>query len=1089
MTLLDMTVAGRARQTVGRRRLATGWATMVVAAIVGCGGKRDGAPVAPEVLATAPASGARDVSVAPTIELTWNTPMVRDSGRVSLEPGGELRAAFGSWSVDGTVVTLEPDESLPAETPIVARVDGFISDEGVAQLDDLRFEFETGPDDVPPDLRSSRPMDGEMDVDPDAVDEIILVFDEDMDVSTTNVPITATRAGTRNAPGRWDDDGRVLVIDAATADLSNDTMVALDLSGFTDLAGNALGETGAGGDGRLTFATGPNALVPFVQAATPQEGFLRTPTDLETIEIVFSERMDESVVDFTLTSDDLDRAPARELVGAYTEAGLVLTLPLTEPLARGVRYSLDLQDARDLSGEHIPDDEAYTMDGFLDFSTLPATGENCASALSAREATVEDGRMVFTIPATDAPLGQVRSADGGAASCSPIGDPIDAVIEVEKTTPAFSDGGTILHVSATLLEPEGEDRLGLEIVRGTCAPAQKAFSEEQLTCVSNGRRWDRFLDVGPGSYWIFVTGEEAGTSFPGATVTVEELDDAAAFEGETCLAPYDVDSPNHTETSRGRHVWMIGGDDIHGFDGDISWGGAGSISCIDDFSYGDRSGPDAFIEYEKADPDSVLEIDVTGSFDLVVEVLTGACGVGSPDRASRYCGSSFIAQGIGVGLGYAGPVFIALASDDPAERLGTATVSLIEREVPAVGDACGRGIPLTAGMNTNTRPATTNLGRPSCFRLDGLFTWYEYTMETDVVTIGTNGPTGERVALVRPGSSDVLGCREPPDEVTWFGTAGDRICIGVLGGVETTTIDVTNVSYDGVSPVPARTATIDLPPTFDPDRDPRISERWVAGNDDRAYVCDLFGSIYEVRMDTETTVLRDASDGLSSAINSRGGATVGGELFTLGTGVAGPWLYRVWDGTSPMWSPSPWDGDTNYGSGFSDSLATDGDVFLVATRSGFDGRIFEVPREGGDPRELTSASSSMGRINGLAVDASYVYVANTADDTITRYRRDQLDEAGEGTTLPHELSALTDVLVVDGDADSDSRYLYFTSFLNPQGVHVIADPAGPAPRYLGRLFETEGIDSAIYYNPRDDRLTVFDTLANGRSRPRIVQLE
>jgi len=81
-------------------------------------------------------------------------------------------------------------------------------------------------------------------------------------------------------------------------------------------------------------------------------------------------------------------------------------------------------------------------------------------------------------------------------------------------------------------------------------------------------------------------------------------------------------------------------------------------------------------------------------------------------------------------------------------------------------------------------------------------------------------------------------------------------------------------------------------------------------------------------------------------------------------------------------------------------------------------------------------------------------------------------------------------IAVDGDADTASTHLYFTTgSLSPSGVHVIEDPAGTDPRYVGRVFETNSIDSAISYDGVTQRLSVYDTLGRGRARPRIVQLE
>lgn len=1049
---------------------------------VGCA-ESSGPEPPPEVVSTTPRDGARGISVVPTIEIEFSRAMETDRGRVFLEPGGSLLATDGTWSDGDTRFAVTLVEPLPAESPIQVEVDSFVAAEDGARLESaFRFGFETGLDDDPPDVASSRPRDMQMDVDPDGLEEVLISFDEDMDTTVTNVPVTIGDADPRSIPGRWDDRGRTFVVEARVLDLPFFREVLFDVTVFADVAGNAVPMDAAGGDGVVSFVTGPNAAIPFIQGATPEEGAGRVSSDLAEISVVFSEQMDTSITGFELVRSD---GETLALTGRYEEDDLVLVLPVPEPLDIGFAFGLDLRVARDLNGDSIGDDEPYTGDGILDFRTVPPTGDTCETALRPIHGDTVDGVTTFLLPAGDGgDDDQISEIGGGTGSCSPIAPGPDAVIIYEKTTESYSDGGSLLRVTAAIDPPDAIGNVALEVVAsGDCAPAAR-LAPEQLTC-QFGDDVQRFLDVGPGTYHIFVAGTSSLLPFPGAKVTVAELDDPTTFEGESCAAPYTVDSPNHTNAGPNVDRWTIDSDDVRGTDMAPTWGiGSGALSCVDSFIYGDRPGADTVIEIDKADPDSLLRVVVTGSTFVDFEVLTSGCDATVADRSAIHCGSGSLTGAVFEGgIGVSGPLYIWLASSFPDFGFVDSTVEVEEIAPVAPGEACGQGLPLAAGDNPVSATATNRRQPSVCFAPTDDILWFQYEMTenaavftpegTDIISL-RDGESGEELVCGRPATTSFAAIRE----------AGHEICLGVASGAGTTNIRVEDVDYRGPGAGGRSSVTLIT------DGSPIPTPQWLAVAENDAYLGDFFGEVTEIDLATGATILHDDSEGLGSGVARQAGVVANGLPFSVGTAASaeGARLYRLWDGTATAWDPEPWDGDDPvYSFGATEDLVWDGTDFLMLMFT-TPVEIYAVPGDGGNPVRRAGNLPLVGGADTFDVDGTYAYFADSPGRLFRVPRSELMNPVVEETPLPFfGTLAFTPEVAVDGEAD-DARYLFYRAS-SPAGVHVIELPPAGDPRYLGLLAATRSTNLGLDYDHERDRLVIHSTFEGGSSAPQLIVLD
>jgi hypothetical protein len=1091
--------------TFRRRFRRRGVAAVVVSGVFGtligaCGGGGSGGMPMEEplgVASTSPADGASGVSVRPTIEVAFSKAMDPTQGTLTLRAAGletpvALAAAEASWP-EATVVAFLPPAELPAMDRVTATVDGFQAMDGEETLGaPFAFAFTTGADDQAPQLVASTPREGQVDVDPDRLDAVTVTFDEVMDTAINRAELLVGDTP-ETVELRWDDAGTTARMVRGTA-LPYETAVSLDLTGLQDLGGNPA--EGAG-DGRLDFMTGPDMFSPFLQNATPNEGARNIRADLAEITVIFSEEMDTGVTAFDLVPDvDPDAGgdpPATlSLEGSWSEGGLVLTLPVPEPLVFRTTYGLDLRDARDLLGNPVGNDEPFTGDGVLDFTIRTPSGENCEQRLLLSDGETVDGVTTIVLPPSEsATRGQILVADGGTSSCDngTFGDPEDsagpdAVIEVVKETPSLADGGTALSVSVDL--PPGAPattRLNVEVVTGdACAPAAQRLADRQLWCVSDFSRASRLIDVGPGRYFVFIAAPFKGRPFPGATVRFEEVGADAVPEGESCFAPFDEDSAEFTREGNVRR-WVIDGSEVTGFDMARSWGpGSGAMSCAGNPVYPQDPGADVVIEIDKEDPDSLLQlrVDVGSGQVVAAELLAGACAADTDERESVFCSSaSSIPDAVFEGLlGRSGLFYLWLSAPTPLSDFGEATVEV--EEIPVTeGQACGRGVPLALGDNpVSSAPPTASYQEEACrpfLEPSQNIRWYEYTLVGNQVSIDVDG--GDRVIFRDRASLDLIDCRFSDDvqsEVSALRPPGSTVCVGVAGS-SATTITVTENNYDGPG-ADLRPTVVPIRPPVDEEGDELLFDsNWLAVDEDTAFGFD--GELGEIDLDTGRLVV--GRDGITRDNALLDGQFVSGSLFARG--FDGNQTYRLWDGVSATWTPIPWDDPEEYPADVG-NIAPDGEGGLFVFLPGDPPVVGQIPPSGGAAtpffaNPLTSIPFGFG--TGVATDESIYLFRSGFPFQVTKIPRSARDDAAPA--LRAESRALDAFFVSPTVVESASGRTYVLARTSsiPSELRVLeeVDEEGEVLRDLGTLL-TGRLNlyfvTRSAYDPAEGRLVQYD---------------
>jgi len=1040
--------------------------------------------VPPFVITTVPEEGSSDaLRTLSEVAITFNEPMTTSGFTVGITGGDAALAGDATFDGDADTLTI-PIEGLDYDTDYTVTLDGFTDAAGnawdpVPELDDGNLDFATGPDMDPPQVVSAMPMEGQVDVDPDTLESIVVTFDEPMDRTVTLVQIL-TGPDTVNGAVSWDETGTVATVIPQDV-LAYNAAAALVLTRFRDVLGNEVADDASGGNGRLDFVTGPDMFPPGVREATPDEGATGVALDLAEIVVTFTEAMDTTLTTFFLSKEG--EVPVM-LEGTWEMGGVRLRLPVPVELVFRGDYMVDLTDVEDVAGNGLAMPDEVTEDGVLDFQARGPTGENCDEVLRIVDGTTTGGKTTFNLAADE-----LSDQDGGTVSCDGTAVGPDAVFVYEKTTASLSDGGALLHVRADSLA----DNINVEVVSGACAPAEERFAPEQLTCLWARDTWDSYLDVGPGTYYIFVADGDEG-EFDGFDVEIEELSEAPA--GESCLAPYTTASSIHSSPSTGVDRWSIPADDIVAFDMDRSWGGPGSISCDDNGTYGDIVGVDAVIEVEKASADSLLEVSVSkpsgGATDLNVEILEGTCDPTATPRTSRFCSADDDEHTFQGAVGYAGTVYVWVTAEATSNDWPEVQVDVEEISPVAVGEACGRGTALASGSNTVSLGSAERFAAPTCFGGTGDITWFEYTLGEEAVAIDPNG-TGN-VALVRPADGFEYGCAAADDEPLGAVLGvGETVCFAVANGGGTTSIEVTDVDYTGVSGTPTDLRI--LPPLDSSGDDENLGpDRWMAVSDRTLWMVFGGDDLMEADLAGGRAILRDATDGISSTNIGYDGFFFDGSLYSVDDTSTGSnsRLYELWDGVADPWAPSAIDTTPSYVSDAVRAGAPDGtDFFLVSISDSFsdpDPTFYEVPGGGGTPTNL-GANGSIQNVVGMGADDTYFFVLarNGSDEGgVFRVTRSSVTTAAERLSPVVTTDSNEGALVID--ATTDAAYLYFKA-TDPPGVHVIKDPGGATPRYLGRIFVTADNDFAIAYDGTDDRLYVFDTLEGGTSRPRFLRFD
>ncbi|MGF1469304.1 MAG: Ig-like domain-containing protein [Sandaracinaceae bacterium] len=508
---------------------------------------------------------------------------------------------------------------------------------------------------------------------------------------------------------------------------------------------------------------------PTIVGADPVEGQTDVSPRLDAVRLFFSEPMDASGALGATLSDGVTETV---LTGTLDADARVASFPIpSSVIALDTSYSVRLDGGafRDEAGNAL--DDAYLGDGALDFrtqATVLPTGDDCTAPLTRYEGTARPDSVRWVI----AP--GAYADNGGTDVCS-TSRGADVVVQVVKTTPTLAEGGRLLRLDVASGSPA---EVAFELRRRTCPPGT-ADDPDLLACQEGlAEGGGTTLDLPAGVYYVWVAGRAPG-DFPGATVTVEELD--AWPEGESCQAPYTEGSSVHRQGPgpSDPHVFEVRGSEVLDFDRDRVSFGDGEISC------GTQQGPDAVFELVKA-PGTALEIRAT-PFDI------GASASRIHVEVSRGCdplGPGYATLGCEAGVGAAdvlelevtdlggGPVFVWLAAARRDRPFPGATLEVTELTV-GPGESCETAIPVSGATATVVPGASTrSFGGGTCLDPEANIAWYAYTATENVVEVSADAG-GPILLRDRAERRDLRCATDAAVPTAALVGEGETLCIGV----------------------------------------------------------------------------------------------------------------------------------------------------------------------------------------------------------------------------------------------------------------------------------------------------------------------
>lgn len=1066
-----------------------GIALIALAQLPACGGDDDTTPggssstggpdagpdvqaEAPYVTKATPAEGDTGVPInLAAITVTFSEAMDTSAGEGQLDG-----ATLGAPTWEGDMVSF-PVSGLAYATGYRLALEGFVGASGepldsALYLGDGALDFTieedpVPPDEDPPEVLSAIPAEGQVDVAID-VAAIVVTFDEPMDTSVGTASLDGGAAPVVLS-GSFSPDGAEITF-ALAAPLEAATAYTLDLSGFSDEAGNPLDPQPYLGDGALGFTTAApiDATAPFATASSPGEGDTQISPALAAIVVDFSEAMDTSMTVAPLKIG----ANSLPLTGVWAAGGTQVTFALPGQLAPSVAFALDLTAMQDVAGNPLDAAHPYLADGRLDFITLTPTGESCAGALLLSQSTQVGDAHVWSIPA-----GSVTATDGEfACDANTLGP--DAVIRYIKTSADLAGGGALLHVRATTAETAVSYYLNLEIVGGGCDAATGTLHK----CLWNKHDWDSFLDVPAGEYFIWVgknSPATASTPFPTTTVSIEEIP-AAAAEGEGCFAPYTSASASYAPpaTAGDPHTWTLPAT-INSFDMGVTWGEPGSISCDDTSPYGDIHGVDAVIAFDKTSATSVLKVGVQNlapvltSSDLNVELLS-VCDPNDPAKISRRCKNdadtfSFTAPSP------TGTVYVWVSTEATSEEFQGAKVEITEIS-PGLGESWSTAEPLLASGSI-APTSTMRLDPPSCFPATGNIHWYAYTLTHSAVAIGTNVPGA---IAIFDGSGEELRCS----------TGASTTPLGLLAGSGTTlyiaveaagpigALALNDIVYTGLTGA-LTDLNITWPSSSIDDNGMAISATEIfLGGTTKLFAIPKAGNAAAVEHGFADNIL-PAHLGYDLAFAS-------GALFSLDstatTNVSR--LFRIFNEATMTWGPAPWDQSPSYPTsspGY--AMAYDGASLILATRNTV-GKVdfFSISPTTSSVPVALGTNTGVDYVVGIAADSQYFYVAGDGQsgqgEGVFRISRAAL--TGPAVQIAKlNTSTTKNSIVVDDYVAAQNLYVREYS---PSDIHVIVSP-GQNATHLGVISTLGGVsDYAMAYDHDDDVLYFYEGESDSAGR-------
>ena len=1037
----------------------------------------------PVVVSSTPAEGDMNVSATRTEFITFQfSEQMATTGNATLEGPGVLGDPI--WDVRSVSY---PVSGLQAEQAYRVLLDGFTDEagnplDGDPYLIDGRLNFRTGADVDAPRVVASNPAEGMRGANP-ATRTVRLEFDEPMDTSTGLMAFFSDGTTTVEVRGTWEEGGRAIVYDVSGV-ISGLGTYALDVStsGLQDRAGNALDLVFYLGDGAVNFEVGEDRFGPTVADSDPEEGETDVRFTITGIEVRFDEPMDTTSSSAVLNGG----AMPIELVGTWSTGDTVVRFNVAGRLRAGTAYSLDLSSFRDAGGNAL-NPTPYLMDGSLDFTTEPATGDTCLDPLTRLAATDPgDGSLVWMIDSRDfVDNGATDTCDADSSGASD-----DAVIQYVKTTPSLADGGAALEILVENPDDGSTTDLNWELREGVCQPPASITEDDPalLVCYHELQRGGKTIDVGPGTYFIWVAKDTTGM-FPGARVTVRE---AAAFpEGESCDNPYTTSSSTYVapRTPGGAHVWQIPVSSAVGFDRDRFSGGAGSITCA-----GGMHGADAVIEFTKA-AGSVLRIrstpgDIrTSAANLDLEVSLG-CNPAQSSFTSLSCLSSFEDPETFEVSGPAGPIYIWVAGEVFDKPFPGATVS-IEEIMVNPGESCGAARDITGPTGSVTLDSTRALGGGSCLPAGEAITWYAYTPTDDIVVTQTD--MAGAIVLRDQITDRELGCADDATAgVPALVPAGSKLCIGIPESATLSSLTFTERAYSGIQgnvtdPMYRRALT------SSGGEESWTSDYWMSTTPTTVYLGEGTSPyVYQIpKAAGSRAVLYSTADGVTSARGGYTGITVGEQVFSVDDSfnATSNRVFRLWDTVSAPWSPDEWDVNPMYDTSEVRAITEDPSrgVFIYATHDSSDVTLYTLPTNMPGEPVVLGTNTRINDVRGIAADDTYIYLcgdvvetSGTVSGALARIPRAQLSNPAFVPEVIADITASATVCPIFVDSMTSASYLYYrhvaTTSSGGNYVGVIVDPGSAAPFNVGQILLLGGSsDYAMTYDAGENAIYLFET--------------
>lgn len=459
------------------------------------GGTDGGTDTIAPTYTTDPTNGEEDVEIARAFVVSFSEPMDEAVGTIEASVEGEaVTLVDRTFSEDGTELVAR--FAWPANATVSVRIEGFADLAGNA-APEATVSFQTV-DTTPPVVTESTPDEGATVARPT---ELTVRFSEAMNVAAGTLSLVGG-PGTIGAP-TWATDAFTVSL----AGLAYDTEYSVVLTGFTDVAGNALDRVAFLGDGALDFTTGPDTDAPSVVASSPSEGQVEVTIGTQVIVVDFSEPM-ASAGTIAITSDA--GMSTTGIAPSWSRGATRATFAVPDLLDVEAAYEVDFDGFTDVAGNAL-DGAPYLVDGVLDFVTgedlfppyvLATTPEeNATNVPFATNRIVVAFSEAMDTSRTTATL-QSSSLGDFELTGTWIGD---TVLELDTTDvlvagqsyrvdlSAFTDaGGAVLRTDHPYL---GDGVLELSTVIPTGESCPDAFDAERATVEGARHTWT-FADNG-----------------------------------------------------------------------------------------------------------------------------------------------------------------------------------------------------------------------------------------------------------------------------------------------------------------------------------------------------------------------------------------------------------------------------------------------------------------------------------------------------------------------------------------------------------------------------------------------------------------